>query len=131
MIDLFSRYTVAVPLPDQTAMTVVNAVLNFWFHVFGSPRGILTDRGTNFESAIFANLCNVWRVCKCRTTSYHPEGNGCCEKMNQNIKKGLQKLLNNQNFENWDSVLSQVLFAYNSPIHSATGFTPYFLMFGS
>ena len=32
--------------------------------------------------------------------------------------------------EEWDVVLSEVMFAYNTSVHTTTGFTPYFLTFG-
>ena len=97
--------------------------------MFGAPRRILTDRGTNFESALFQNMCSVWRIAKSRTTSYHPATNGACEKLNQTVKNGLQKVLNEKEFENWDLILPRIMFAYNSSVHSATGFTPFSLMF--
>ena len=75
-------------------------------------------------------MCTIWRINKCRTTPYHPQGNGACERINQTVKKGLQKLLNEKNLENWDLVLPKVLFAYNTTVHSATGLTPYSLIFG-
>ena len=130
MIDLFTRYACAVALPDQTASMIADAVINRFFLTFGAPHRILTDQGANFESAIFTNLCAAWRVAKVRTTAYHPACNGACERVNQTIKNGLRKALNEQNMENWDAVLPHILFAYNTSVHSSTGFTPYFLMFG-
>ena len=47
------------------------------------------------------------------------------------IKRGLQKMLNEQNLHEWDTILSHVVFAYNTSIHSTTHFTPFFLMFGT
>ena len=82
IIDLFTRYAVAVCIPDQSAATVVEAVTNRWLLIYGPPRKILTDQGTNFESIQFHNMCNTWRISKVRTTTYHPPGNGLCERLN-------------------------------------------------
>ena len=98
--------------------------------IFGPPNKILSDQGSNFESAIFKNLCQVWRIKKVRTTDYHPATNGACERVNRTIKHGLQKSLNGKNLEEWDTVLSHVIFSYNTSVHSSTLFTPFFLMFG-
>ena len=38
-------------------------------------------------------------------------------------------MLNEQRMEEWDTVHSEVMFAYNTSVPSTTGFTPYFLMF--
>ena len=131
IIDVFTKYTVAVPMPNQLAVTVAEAFLHQWILRFGAPRRLLTDRGVNFESATISNLCSVWRIDKVRTTAYHPAGNGACERVNQTSKKGLAKVLNQRQLDKWDLALPHVLFAYNTSVHTATGFTPQFLMMGS
>ena len=95
-----------------------------------TPRRLLTDQGANFESAIVQNLCTIWRIDKVRTKTYHPARNGARYRLNQSIKPGLQKMMNDKRMEECDVVLSEVMFAYNTSVHSTTGFTPYFLMFG-
>ena len=72
MVDLFTRFGVAAPMPDQTAQTVVAALLARWILLLGAPRRILSDQGANFESAQVQNLCALWRIEKVRTTAYHP-----------------------------------------------------------
>ena len=131
MIDVFTKYLVAVALPDQLARRVVDALLHRWLLIFGAPRRILSDQAVNFESAVFANLSMSWRIEKVRTSSYHPACNGVCERVNQTIKKGLSKSLNEENLENWDEALPNVVFAYNTSVHTATGFFLYYLMFGT
>ena len=125
MIDLFTRFAVAVPVPDMSAQTVIDAVLMKWFLVFGAPRRIHSDQGTNFESAAFGNFCALWNVMKSRTTAYHPAGNGACERVNQTLNRGVQKILNEKNLENWDLILPLAVFSYNSTVHSTTEFTPF------
>ncbi|KAF0096477.1 MAG: hypothetical protein FD144_5878, partial [Rhodospirillaceae bacterium] len=131
VVDLFTKYLVAIPLPNQLATTVGEAFLHHWVLIFGAPMRLLTDRGLNFESAVIANLCTMWRIDKVRTTAYHPAGNGACERVNQTIKHGLAKTLNERQLEKWDSALPSVVFAYNTSTHTTTGFTPQLLMMGS
>ena len=97
MIDLFTRYLIAVPIPNQFSVTICDAVMNKFILIYGAPFRLFTDRGDNFESAAFSNLCMLWRIQKIRTTAYHPAGNGACERVNRTIKRGLQKMLNEQN----------------------------------
>ena len=105
MVDLITRYVVAVPLPNQFAITICDALMNRFVLINGAPFRLLSDQGANFESSIFTNLCTLWRIQKIRTTAVHPAGNGACERVNRTLKKGFQKLLNEQNLNEWDTVL--------------------------
>ena len=53
IIDCFTRYAVAIPLPDQSASVIISAILGSFITVYGTPRTILTDQGRNFESSEF------------------------------------------------------------------------------
>ena len=72
----------------------------------------------------------MWRISKQRTTPYHPQGNGVCERVNQTLIHGLARLQTVNKGTDWDLLLHRVVFAYNTAVHSTTGFTPHRLMFG-
>ena len=59
-------------------------------------------------------MCTNCRIDKLHTTAYHPADNGACELFNQTIKTGLKKMLNEKCLEEWDVVLSEVMFAANT-----------------
>ena len=65
-----------------------------------------------------------------RTTADHSARNGLWARLNQTINVELQTMLNEKRLEEWDVVLCDVMFAYNTTVHSTTGFTQNFLMFG-
>ena len=49
----------AFPLPDAKAETVAaKFVIEFVFR-FGVPGELHSDQGTNFESAVFAEMCRL------------------------------------------------------------------------
>lgn len=127
--DLFSRYAVAVPTRDQTAQTTAKAL---WIHViqqFGCPERILTDQGGAFESQLFQQLCQVYGCRKSRTTPYHPQGNGACERFNQTLLT-LLNTLDQEGQERWADRLPALLQAYNNTPHSSTGLAPFYVVFG-
>ena len=130
MIDLFTKYCVVVPMINHSAGSVVDAFHSHWVLVFGSPYRVHTDQGLEFEGE-FATFCEVWRIAKSRTTAYHPQGNGACERVNQTIKHNLRKLINECDLGSWDRMLPLAAFAYNTVVHNSTGFSPFFLTFGS
>lgn len=85
MTDVFSKYTQAVPTRDQTATTVANVLVHEWFYKFGVPAQIHSDQGRCFEGAVVSQLCQWYGVQKTRTTPYHPQGNGQCERFNRTL----------------------------------------------
>ena len=127
--DHFTKWYEAIPLPDQTAATTSDALLERWICRFGCPYSIHTDRGTNFESQLFANLLKKLEIDKTRTTAFHPQSNSVIERMNRNLLNMLAKCIDEYQ-TNWSVKLPYVLMVFRSSVHESTGFTPHYLVFG-
>ena len=60
---------------------------------------------------------------------YRPQSNGICERLNGTLINMLASYTrDNQN--RWTHFIQMVVFAYNTSVHNATGYTPYFLVHG-
>ena len=129
IIDGLTGWAEAVPIADQSALTVACAVYTEWISRYGVPEQLHFDRGVQFESAVFAELCAVFGIEKTRTTPYRPQANGKCESFNQTLISMLRRAVQKRPYD-WKLLLSPVLQAYRSTISEATGFTPYRLTFG-
>ena len=90
---------------------------------------LLSDRGTQFESALFAELCAIFGVDKTRTTAYRLQANGKCERFNCTLVAMLRRAVQRRPYD-WESLLAPVLQSYRSSVSKATGFTPHRLAFG-
>ena len=127
--DHYTRYAQAYACKNQTALTTARCLWEQFIRHYGFPHRILTDQGTNFEAELFKDLCDIAATEKVRTTSYHPQGNGLYERFNSTLLNMLGTLTPEQKVD-WKAHLLTMCNAYNSTVHSTTGFSPYFLMFG-
>ena len=63
------------------------------------------------------------------TTTYHPQADGQTEILNQTIEVVICAFINH-NRDNWSQLLPYLAFAYNTTPHTATKFTPSYLLYG-
>jgi len=130
VVDEFTRYPFAFPCKDMTTDIVIKCLLDL-FAVFGSPGSVHSDRGAQFESTRFRQFLLENGVVKSRTTPYHPQGNGQCERMNGSICKGIALALKSENLEKdkWVYVLPRVLSSIRGLLCTSTNCTPHERMF--
>ena len=87
-----TNFTIAVPLRDQTAQMVVEALIYRVTHLFGPPRQILCDEATEFSSAIIqAILCML--NCRLKVISPYNHGSSKCERQIRTISGIIMKYL--------------------------------------
>ena len=127
IIDSFSKWCECIPLRSTQAEYVARALLNCWISRQGCPSQLHSDRGGNVETAeILKALYKMLDITKTANIAYRPQTDGTAERMVGTLKGMLWKYCQ-ENPRNWANCLEQVLFAYRTAVHSATGFSPFFL----
>lgn len=53
-----------------------------WVCKYGAPLCLHSDQGTNFESAVFQEMCKLLGIEKTWTTPFHPQSDGQVEHFN-------------------------------------------------
>ena len=128
-IDAFTRFLIATPLPDKSAITVAEALVKEVFCKLGCSRQLVSDLGTEFQNEVIQQLCHMLEINQLRTTSYRPATNGRNERVHRSLNSLMAKLVSDSQ-RNWVQHLPACVMAYNVSKHESTSYSPYFLMHG-
>ena len=96
---------------------------------YGTPRQVHTDQGTNFQSHLFQEMCELLGVDKTRTTAFHPASDGLVERFNRTMECMLSMYVA-EDQRDWDLRLSCLLMAYRGTPQESTQCSPNVLMLG-
>ena len=128
IMDYFSKFVRVYPVRRQDAETVTTVLLD-WVYDMGVPSKIHSDQGGQFESDLFQQMCRRLGIQKTRTTPYHPESDGMVERFMRTLKDMVAKYVDPHGLY-WDKDIKAYTMAYNSSVHSVTGYSPYFMLHG-
>lgn len=127
LVDAFTKLAQAIPIAGKTAINISEALIQY-FTAFGVPETIIADQGTEFNNDTVKEILKLHKICIHFTTAAHHESNSIVERFHSTIIEHLRIL--KEIYRNEDNLMNYALIAYNSSIHSVTGFTPFELTFG-
>ncbi|GJU51249.1 reverse transcriptase domain-containing protein [Tanacetum coccineum] len=127
-VDYLSKWVEAKTLPTNDARVVVK-FLKSLFARFGTPRAIISDRGTHFCNDQFAKVMLKYGVTRCLATAYHPQTSGQVEVSNRGLKRILERTVG-ENRASWSDKLDDALWAFRTAFKTPIACTPYKLMYG-
>jgi len=127
--DLFAKWPMVYATPDQKTERIAKLLTQEIVPMFGVPKALLSDRGTNLLSCLMLDVCKLLGMKKLNTTAHHPQCNEMLERFNRTLKTMLRKHVSKFGVQ-WDKYLSGVLWTYRNTPHSSTGEKPSFLLFG-
>jgi hypothetical protein len=100
--------------------------------MFGVPRQVLTDNGTQFKGAKFVRCCADFGIHHQPSSSAHPQTNGQDKLMNGLILQGMKTRIFHDleaRGRNWHKELPSMLWALYTNINRATRDTPFNLVY--
>ncbi|GJR54426.1 reverse transcriptase domain-containing protein [Tanacetum coccineum] len=127
-VDYLLKWVEAKALPTNDARVVVK-FLKSLFARFGTPRAIISDRGTHFCNEQFAKVMSKYGVTHRLATAYHPQMSGQVEVSNRGLKRILERTVG-ENRASWSNKLDDALWAFRTTFKTPIGCTPYKLVYG-
>lgn len=130
IVDRFSKWAIVIPC-DKT-MSTATLIALLWEKVFswvGLPIKIVGDRDTRLTASNMRALAKGLTVRLALSASYRPQTDGSTERFNRTFLTMLRTCCH-KTPKQWDKDVQCLVYAYNNTVHSSTGFTPHFLLFG-
>ena len=128
VLDHFSKFVFLKPMIMANSRNVVKFLIGEVFHKFGVPETILSDNGKQFTSQNFAEMMKNYGIKHLKTPVHAPQANAS-ERVNQSVLAAIRTYMETDQRE-WDVNITEIECALRSAVHSATGVSPYFSLFG-
>lgn len=128
-MDVFTKYGQAYHLRDGTAISIIQALLQYFSH-HGVPTTIITDNGTEFTNQLFNEFTRLHKIIHHRILAHSPNDNGNIERFHSTLLEHLRILKLQHKSEPIVNIVPYAIIAYNSSIHSFTKCRPFDLLTG-
>lgn len=128
-IDLLTRFSTAIIIPDKTQETIVENFCKSWVAIFGRPEQTLVDNGREFCNQDLTDLCQNLMININTTAAFSPWSNGVVERHNGLLAEMIYKIKEDVNC-NSTIALCWAVNAKNN-MTSVYGFSPQQLVFGT
>ncbi len=89
-VDRATHWIEAIPLKDISAETISKVFYEQWVSRYGIPLQITSERGPQFTSNMFSELCMLIGSDHIKTTAYNPKANGALEQTHRRLKEALK-----------------------------------------
>ena len=109
---------------NPSARDTVQLFLEMVLTRYGLPRLIISDRGSQFESALWDRVMKALGTRAALVSTHYPQTNGATERANRTLIQMIQKFVR-KNYSEWVSLLPLFEFAYNSAVHAVISVAPF------
>jgi hypothetical protein len=128
VIDRYTKKTHLIPTnKDVDAEGIVKIFLNHVWKHHGTPKQVISDRGTQFTSKFMGQVLKRIGIKWSMSTAYHPRTNGQTEQINQEVEQYL-RLFTSYRQNDWVDWLPIAEFTHNNSI-TVTGHSPFKVLY--
>jgi hypothetical protein len=129
VVDRFSKMAHFILTTSEiSSQETAELLLHHVWKLHGTPRKILSDRGPQFVSSVWKNLCQRLGIGRKLSTAHHPQTNGQTERMNAQQEQYLRAYVNHTQ-ENRSRHLPTAEFSYNNACSSAARQSLFFVVY--
>jgi hypothetical protein len=129
VMDYFMKWADAMPTFNNTEKTVALFIFNHIITRFGISQAIVIDHDSHFRNFMMSELTEKLGLQHENSTCYYPQANGQVEVINKVLITMLRKIIGIHK-KSWHMMLFSALWTYRTSMKSATGFTPFQLVYG-
>eukprot|EP00731_Ephydatia_muelleri_P006885 Em0003g1133a len=134
IVDHWSKFNLAYPLPQKTAKEVANALEKWVFPIFGLPTILHSDNGREFVNHLIEDVLATWpgAVQLVSGRPRHPQSQGLVEQAHYTLERMMSSRIaeSASNSPPWTHWLPHIVYTINAQVHSSTKHTPFELVFG-
>jgi hypothetical protein len=127
--DRLSKSVIFEPMISIQSRDVANRLMISVFRHHSLPRAIVSDRGPQFISLVWREVCQQLRIERKLSSAYHPQTDGATERANQELETYLRIFVTFQQHD-WADHLAPAMIAINGRTSSTTGLSPFFMTHG-
>jgi len=132
-VDKFTKWIEVKPVTSVKSFEAAKFIKEIT-HRFGVPNRIITDLGSAFTGSKFWDFCQNNLIDIYYTSVVHPRCNGRVERANGMVLQALKDRIfddASQYATRWLAELPHVIWGLRTQVSSATGFSSFFLVYGS
>jgi hypothetical protein len=129
VVDRLTKMRHFIPTVGLSAEELADAFVSRVYCLHGTPRTIVSDRGSQFVSAFWSSLSSRLGVTLAHSSAFHPETDGQTERFNAVLEQYLRAYMNFAQ-DDWPDWLPLAEFSSNNAVSETTGVSPFFANYG-
>ncbi|GMF37349.1 unnamed protein product [Phytophthora fragariaefolia] len=111
-------------IPKDATTDIADVFMKNYVNDHGLPKTIVSDRDTKFTSKLWRSIVKALGTQHNLSSAFRPQTDGRTERTNRFVRDYLRGVINPAR-NDWDEYLHLAEFAYNRPVHSTIGTSPF------